>query len=169
NPAKPQSLRKLVRAFLGLTGFYRAFMKDYATIARPLYELTCTNTVPVWTHIYEKAWNALKSLIAKKPVLVQPVSSRTFIVETDAPNVGLGAVLSQMDDNKTLRPCAYASRKLSPQEIRYSVRELEALPIVWAIDKFSTYLEQKIRCIDRSFVITMALKARHLKGGCSTG
>src|SRR6185437_4125866 len=61
----------------------------------------------------------------------------------DASNVGLGGVLSQLDDNNVLRPCAYASRKLSPQEIRYSVRELEALAIVWAIDKFSTYLRPK--------------------------
>src|SRR6185437_14470994 len=143
NTAKPQSLRKLVRIFLGLTGFYRSFIKGYATLAKPLYELTCTNIIPVWKQAHEQAWNNLKVAIAKKPVLVQPVSSKGFVVETDASNVGLGAVLSQMDENKVLRPCAFASRKLSPQEIKYSVRELEALAIVWAIDKFSTYLRPK--------------------------
>src|SRR6185437_3806657 len=78
NTAKPQSLQKLVRIFLGLTGFYRTFIKDSATLAKPLYELTCTNTVPVWTHHHEKDWNNLKGAIAKTPVLAQPVPSRSF-------------------------------------------------------------------------------------------
>src|SRR6185437_13555771 len=58
NNAKPQSLRKLVHIFLGLIGFYRVFIKDYATLASTLYDLTCTNTTPVWLPIHEKAWNA---------------------------------------------------------------------------------------------------------------
>ena len=107
------------------------------------YDLTCTNTTPVWLPIHEKAWNALKEALAKQPVLAQPTSTRSFVVETDASNVGLGAVLSQPDENNVLRPCAYASRKLSPQETRYSVRESEALAIVWAIDKFSVYLRPR--------------------------
>src|SRR6185437_10831150 len=81
--------------------------------------------------------------LAKQPVLAPHTSTRSFVVETDASNIGLGAVLSQPDENNVLRPCAYASRKLSSQETRYSVRELEALAIVWSIDKFSIYLRPR--------------------------
>jgi len=86
------------------------------------------------------AWEALKKAMTKNPVLIQPRSDRTFVLETDASIVGLGAVLSQKDESGVLKPCAYASRKLLAQETRYSTRELEALAIIFGIEKFEVYL-----------------------------
>ena len=88
-------------------------------------------------------WENLKKAMTKAPVLAQPNSSKHFVVETDASAIGLGAVLSQPDDEGNLRPCAFASRKLNPQETRYSTREQEALAIIWAIGKFSDYLRTR--------------------------
>ena len=71
--------------------------------------------------------------MTKAPVLAQTDSFKHFVVETDGSTVGLGAVLSQPDEQGNLRPCAFASRKLNPQETRYSTREQEALATIWAI------------------------------------
>ena len=69
-------------------------------------------------------------------MLAQPASTRSFVVETAASNVGLGAVLSQPDENNVLRPCAYASRKLSPEETRYSAREQKLSPLFGRLISF---------------------------------
>ena len=78
--------------------------------------------------------------MASKPVLLQPNSAKEFFLDTDASDVGLGAVLVQRDDEGHFHPVAYGSRKLNPAESRYSTREQEALAIVWGIDKFLCFL-----------------------------
>ncbi|XP_068213208.1 uncharacterized protein [Palaemon carinicauda] len=93
---KPKT-KKEVRSFLGLTGFYRAYVPNYATIAAPLSDLTKKgkSNVVQWQEPQEKAYNSLKSILVNKPVLRLPDLNRRFILRTDASDVGLGAVLLQ--------------------------------------------------------------------------
>ena len=134
--------KKQVRAFLGLTGYYRKFIAGYADIAMALTDLTrknAPNTV-VWTTACEKAFEALKKALCSTAVLQSPDFNRPFILQTDASNRGVGAVLSQRDDDGNERPIAYYSRKLLPREERYSTVEKECLAIKVATNTFRVYL-----------------------------
>ena len=133
-------LRKQVRRFLGAAGFYRKFVRDFASLTAPLTNLTKTTERIKWTEEHTKAWKSLQQAMASYPILRQPDSGREFFLDTDASNVGLGAALLQRADDGTPHPVAYASRKLTPVEQTYSTREQEALAIVFAIEKFDCYL-----------------------------
>ena len=82
----------------------------------------------------------LKHKLSESPVLRVPDFSRAFIVQTDASEVGIGAVLTQTDENGHEHPIAFASRKLKPREQKYAVIEKECLAIVWALGFFHSYL-----------------------------
>lgn len=118
------------------------FIKNYAKLARPLIDLTKT-TQPFWEGKHTRACEALKRPMGSYRVLLQPADEKPFVLETDASLVGLGAILSQADNEGCLRLTAYASRKLSPAETRYSIRELGALTIVLGIEKFGYNLKSK--------------------------
>ena len=133
--------KKEVRSFMGLTGFYRAYIPNYASIAAPLTDLTkkgMSNTVS-WGEAQENAYSTLKHLLVSKPILRLPDLSRPFILRTDASDVGLGAVLLQEFEDG-LFPISYISRKLLDRETRYSVMERECLAVTWAVKKFLMYL-----------------------------
>ena len=133
-------LRKQVRRFLGAAGFYRKFIRGFATVTAPLTELTKTTERIKWTEEHTLAWKALQQAMASYPILRQPESGKEYFVDTDASNIGLGAALLQRGGNGILHPAAYASRKLTPVEQTYSTREQEALAIIFAIEKFDCYL-----------------------------
>ena len=122
-----------VRQFLGLASYYRYFMKDFAKIAKPLYSLTCKDVTFEWSRACHDVFEALKSLLVTAPILAYPCFGEgvEFVVETDASTSGLGAVLSQKQQDGRLHPIAYASRKLQPAEVNYRITELETLRIVW--------------------------------------
>ena len=137
-----------IRQFLGLSGFYRRFIKDYAKIAKPLSDLTKKSSEPfTWTPEAEKAFDALKHALTTAPVLAIPDPARgKFHINCDACDFGLGATLSQEGEDGKLHPCAYASRVLKPSEVReykksrcIYVLELEAL--MYSLDKWRYYLE----------------------------
>ena len=133
--------KKQVRAFIGLTGYYRDFIPNYAAKVAPLTDLTKKgqpNKVS-WEQPQEKAFMTLKRELASEPILHLPDSAKLFVLRTNASDVGIGAVLMQDHDGK-LFPVSYASRKLSPRECKYSTIERECLAIVWAIQKFQVYL-----------------------------
>ena len=144
---------KDVRAFLGFTGYYRRFIKNYATIARPLNDLLvghCTNvkgkkskikkTPFVWTEKQQQAFDTLKEKLIHPPVLAYADYSLPFKVHTDASSSGLGAVLYQHQDEHD-RVVAYASRSLKASEKNYPAHKLEFLALKWAItEKFHDYL-----------------------------
>ena len=141
--ARPET-KTQVRSFLGLTGYYRDFIPNYAAIAVPLTDLTKKgqpNKV-MWGDSQEKAYMSLKKTLTSKPILKLPTMDKPFILRTDASDTGIGAVLLQEHDGKVF-PVSYASKKLSDSERRYSVMERECLAIVWGIKRFMLYLYGK--------------------------
>ena len=134
--------KKDVRAFLGLTGYYRKFIPKYATLAAPLTELTKKQqpNCLVWNAECAEAFEALKRHLCTSPVLKCPDFECPFVLLTDASNWGVGAVLSQVDDADNEHPVAYFSKKLLPRERRYSTIEKECLAIKLATHAFRVYL-----------------------------
>ena len=133
--------KKQVRAFLGLTGYYRKFIPNFTTIAAPLTDLTRKNAPnkTIWTPECSEAFQTLKGLLCSSPILKNPDFDRLFIVQTDASDRAIGAVLSQLSDEGSEHPVAYYSRKL-PREERYSTVEKECLAIRLAVQAFKVYL-----------------------------
>ena len=128
-----------VKSFLGLCGYYRDFIPQFATIAKPLTELTSKSQDFVWNSECENAFRELKSRMVRAPVLAYPDFEKEFTLTTDASDVGLGAVLSQQFVGRE-RVIAYGSRSLSKAERNYSTTEKETLAVVWATEHFSHYL-----------------------------
>ncbi|XP_036804331.1 uncharacterized protein LOC118940159 [Oncorhynchus mykiss] len=131
---RPRSKRD-VRAFLGITGYYRRFIPGYATIANPLTNLIRKNlpNQVEWKDETEEAFQLLKDGLCSDPVLQAPDFSQEFIVQVDASDTGLGAVLAQGKGEEE-KPILFISRKLSDREQRYLTVENEALAIKWALD-----------------------------------
>lgn len=141
NFPRPTNLTTL-RSFLGLASYYRRFVPHFATVAAPLHCLTKKDTPFDWNDECETAFCELKLLLTEAPVLVYPRFGQgsSFLLETDASGVGLGAILSQQQEDGKYHPVAYASRSLLPSERNYAISELETLAIVWAVKYFRTYL-----------------------------
>src|SRR5699024_8499583 len=93
-----------------------------------------------WGEAQETAFNRLKDALCESIVQVYPDFSRPFIVDADASEVGMGAVLSQCDDTGAERVVMIESRKFVPAESKWHIREKEALAIVWALQKFRPYI-----------------------------
>ncbi|KAK3730601.1 hypothetical protein QZH41_018821, partial [Actinostola sp. cb2023] len=152
----PTTVKELRSSFLGFVGYYRRFCKNFAAIAGPLHELvnTCLKElkehrklkIPFtqrWNSNCQKAFDTLKEKLTSPPVLGYVDFSKPFVVETDASNEGLDAVLSQDQDGQR-RVIAYASRRLASTErnpTNYSSMKLELLALKWAVtEKFRSYL-----------------------------
>lgn len=136
-----------VRRFLGMTGYYRRFIKNYAQITINLRALIKKNTVFCWSEETEKEFQNLKDILSREPVMAYPDFNLQFILTTDASKYGYGAVLSQIQ-NKVEVVIAYASKSTNEHEQKYFTTELEAGAAVWAIEKFKTpYL------LDRPFTL----------------
>jgi len=137
--------KKQLRAFLGLVGFYRRFIPNFAAIASPLTDATrkgAPNQLE-WEESHERSFTELKRHIVNPPILKLPNFEEVFILQTDASDVGIGALIAQEVYTGTKHPIAFASRKLLPRETRYSTIEKECLAIVWAVTKFQDYLYGK--------------------------
>ena len=146
----PQPTRvRDVRAFLGLSSYYRRFVKNFARLAKPLNQLLGTqhkkdrNPKVEWTPECQESFDKIKAALTTAPVLGYADFQKPFILEVDASHQGLGAVLSQKQDGQT-RVIAYASRGLRKGERNmnnYSSMKLEMLALKWAVvDKFRGYL-----------------------------
>ncbi|KAK7879248.1 hypothetical protein WMY93_033967 [Mugilogobius chulae] len=134
--------RKQLQRFLGFANFYRRFIKDYSKRAVPLTRLTSTLTPFKWSSEAEDAFCTLKTLFTSAPVLTHPDPSRQFIVEVDASDSGVGAVLSQRSPvDQKVHPCAFFSRRLSPAEVNYDIGNRELLAVVLALQEWRHWLE----------------------------
>ncbi|MCG8045580.1 MAG: RNase H-like domain-containing protein, partial [Candidatus Thiodiazotropha endolucinida] len=130
---------KDVRSFLGLCGYYRPFISNYSHVAKPLTKLTEKDQKFSWTNECSEAFEKLKHMLMTAPVLAHPDFSKPFILDTDASNQAIGAVLSQKIENKE-RVVAYASRTLSKSERKYCVTRKELLALVFFTKYFRHYL-----------------------------
>jgi len=138
--ARPTT-KKQVRSFMGLAGYYRDFIPNFAAVAAPLSDLTRKgqpNKVE-WGDAQEKAYQAIKILLTNDPILRLPDPEKTFVLRTDASDYGIGAVLMQEHEGK-LFPICYASKKLSDAELNHSTIEKECLAVVWGIKRFHMHL-----------------------------
>ena len=129
-----------IRSFLGIASYYRRFIKDFAAIARPLHEQTKTKKKTPWTPATTESFEKLKQLLTTAPVLARPDFNKEFILVTDASKLGLGCVLTQLDEDGKEHPIVFASRGLKPNEMNYAPTKLECLAVVWAIKLFRPYL-----------------------------
>ena len=121
--------RKLLQRFLGFANFYRRFIRNYSSIAAPLTRLTSTMVRFAWGPEAEAAFWGLNGQFTSAPILIHPDPERQFIVEVDASNTGVGAVLSQ-------RSAAFYSHRLSPAECNYDIGNKELLAIKLAIEEW---------------------------------
>ena len=131
---------KQTRQFLGLCSFYRRFIPGFAKIAKPLHQLTRVGIPFSWTVERQRAFVMLKKKLCEAPVLAYPSFDKDFVLETDASTDGIGAVLSQRQEDSCMHPVAFASRSLSPAERNYGITDLETLTVVWAVSHFRCYL-----------------------------
>ena len=132
--------RRHIRQFLGLVGFYHKWIKDYASIAKPLTDCLRKAEWKVLPPQAAQSVEQLKEALCSAPVLTCPAYDREMILETDASAIAVSAILSQCDDEGTAHPIAYASRKLQERETRYSASELEMLAIIFGLQKYKVYL-----------------------------
>ena len=130
---------KDVRSFIGFCSYYRRFIPNFATVAKPLIRLTEKKVNFVWSDEHENAWLQLRELMADSPVLAYPDKDAQFILDTDASDFGIGAVLSQTIDGVE-RVIAYGSRVLSRAERRYCITRRELLAVVHFCKLYKHYL-----------------------------
>ncbi|CAJ0955980.1 unnamed protein product [Ranitomeya imitator] len=139
---QPTSLKSLQK-FLSFANFYRRFICNFSSIAKPLTDLTKKGADVVnWSSAAVEAFQELKRRFSSAPVLCQPDVSLPFQVEVDASEIGAGAVLSQRSsDCSVMKPCAFFSRKFSPAERNYDVGNRELLAMKWAFEEWRHWLE----------------------------
>ena len=134
--------RKKVQQFLGFANFYRRFVRGFSAIAAPLHVLTSTQVPFRWSPEADKAFQELKHRFTTAPILTLPDPRRQFVVEVNASNEGVGAVLSQRSEKDgKMHPCAFLSRWLSQAERNYDVGNRELLAVKLALEEWRHWLE----------------------------
>ena len=131
---------KSVQQFLGIANYYRRFVRNFAKIAQPLHHLTKQKIPFKWSTEYEVSFTTLKEHLTSAPLLVFPDFTKPFILDTDASDVGIGAVLAQRDDQGREQVVAYGSRLLRKAERKYCVTRRELLAAVFFTNQFRPYL-----------------------------
>ncbi|MBW0507381.1 hypothetical protein O181_047096 [Austropuccinia psidii MF-1] len=140
----PQN-KKEIQSFLGFAGYYRQHIKDFASIARPLYKLCDKDTVFEMTVDRVKAFESLRQAMTTSPLLLMPEFKIPFKLYTYAPGDGLGAALHQVqiiNDKPVEGPICLISRQSKPTEARYGAIQMECLCLVWMSEKLNYFLEE---------------------------
>ncbi|GJY15238.1 reverse transcriptase domain-containing protein [Tanacetum coccineum] len=130
---------KGIRSFLGHAGFYRRFIKDFLKISRPMTHLFEKNTSFIFSEECIQAFQTLKKKLTEAPILIAPNWDQPFELMCDASDYAIGAVLGQRIE-KHFRPIHYASKTMTEAESNYTTTEKEMLAVVYAFEKFWSYL-----------------------------
>ena len=137
------STKKELKGFLGLAGFYRAFIPKFADIAHPLNNLTSEKVPFAWTKDCDEAFETLKSKLSSDPVLHFPNLQEQCVVEVDASNFAVGGILTQKGEDGNLHPVAYFSTALQESQKNWSATTKEAFALIAAIRHWYVYLSGK--------------------------
>ncbi|GJT34257.1 reverse transcriptase domain-containing protein [Tanacetum coccineum] len=152
----PPTNIKGIRSFLGHAGFYRRFIKDFSKIARPLTKLLEKDTPFEFDDECQKAFELLKEKLTCAPVIVSPNWNLPFELMCDASDFAVGAILGQKD-SKNFHPINFASKTLNSAQQKHTVTEKELMVVVFAFDKFRSYL-----ILSKTIVHTDHSALRHL-------
>jgi len=131
-----------VQAFIGFINFYCRFIWDFSTIARPLFDLTCSNKAWNWDTKEQKAFECLKMAMTTTLVLVSSQGLKPFCIEANSFDFASGAVLSQkLPREKKWHPIVFYSKSLSPVEQNYKIHDKEMLTIICMLEEWRHFLE----------------------------
>ncbi|KAL5499281.1 hypothetical protein ACEPAH_1799 [Sanghuangporus vaninii] len=161
------SSKRDIRKFIGFANFYRKFIEGFAKIARPLTELMSGKKTFTWGERQQESFRKLKEAFTTAPMLVRPDHDKQFVLETDASNFAMGAVLSQLGDDEILHPIGYWSNTYRDAENNYPVMDKELLAIVKALSNWRHHLEgakHEIRVISDQANLRYFMGARKLSG-----
>nr|GEZ22369.1 reverse transcriptase domain-containing protein [Tanacetum cinerariifolium] len=149
---------KGIRSFLGHAGFYRRFIKDFSKIFRPMTHLLEKNAPFVFFDDCVQAFQTLKKKLTEAPILIAPIWDQPFELMCDASDFAVGAVLGQRI-KKHFRPIHYARKTMTETESNYTITEKEMLVVVYAFEKFCSYL-----IMNKSIVYTDHSALKYLFG-----
>ncbi|GJP51198.1 hypothetical protein CLOM_g10360 [Closterium sp. NIES-68] len=135
----PENVKEL-QQFLGFANYYNRFMPQFAKISMPLTNLLKKNTPYKWEPQHQEAMELLKQALTSAPVLILPDPERDYVIEANASDQAVGAVLMQ-DQGNGLQPIVYLSKKLHGAELNYPIHDKEALAIIIAFKTWRCYLE----------------------------
>jgi len=130
-----------VRSFLGLTGYYRKYVRGYSRLAGPLFELTKKDVAFIWNQGCQHAFDSLKRALVDAPILVRPDFKKPFCLDVDWSTKGVGAVLSQKE-GRFEKVVAYASKGLTVAQRKFHPMEGECYALIWGIMHFRQYLQR---------------------------
>ena len=130
---------KDIRSFLGHAGFYRRFIRDFSAIALPLCNLLAKDFTFEWSQACEAAFDKLKTMLVSSLIMRSPNWDLPFEIMCDAGDYAIGAVLGQREDKKAF-VIYYASKTLDSTQSNYTTTEKEFLAIVFALEKFRSYI-----------------------------
>jgi transposase InsO family protein len=144
NWPRPTNVKEL-RSFLGFANYYRDHVRNFSKLAVPLYGLTSGNETDKvktlnWSEQHEKSFEALKDALCSAQALAVPDDNRQFILNTDASDFAVGAVLSQCDDQGKMKPVGFMSHKLSNAQLNWSTYEKELYAVLCALNHWSMHL-----------------------------
>ncbi|MBW0569514.1 hypothetical protein O181_109229 [Austropuccinia psidii MF-1] len=165
----PQN-KKEIQLFLAFLGYYRKHIKDFESIARPLYKLCDKDTVFEMTVDRVKSFEYLREALNTVPLLLIPDFKLPFKLYIDASGDGLGAALHQVQiiNNKPVEgPICFISRKIKPTEARYGASQMECLCLIWALEKLNSFLEACFSevitdCTAVKSLLNMKIPNRHM-------
>lgn len=148
DPAKVEAILKIppprntteVRRIIGVASWYRRFVPNFSSLTAPLCNLLKKNIPFIWDDLCDNAFRLLKDHLISAPVLSCPNFDLPFLIQTDASDFGLGAVLTQVVDGVE-KVISYLSRSLTKNERKFSVTEKECLAVLFAIEKWRPYVE----------------------------
>lgn len=136
---RPRTVRG-VRSFLGFANYYRVFVPRFSEVAQPLTALTKKGVPFDWSPDCEQAFKTLKTLLISAPILAQWDPERKTVVEADSSGYAVGGALSQYDEEGTLRPVAFFSKRNNPAESNYPIHDKEMLAIIRCLEEWDAEL-----------------------------